>query len=42
LKDAEKVEKEIEETRESYKAVATRGSILYFVIANLAGIDPMY
>ena len=39
---AEAVEKEINETRNSYKDVSVRGSILYFVIADLAGIDPMY
>lgn len=29
-------------TRNTYKAVSERGSVLYFVIADLAGIDPMY
>jgi len=33
---------EINETRNLYTKVAIRGSILYFVIADLAGIDPMY
>jgi dynein heavy chain len=32
----------ITEQRESYRTAATRGSILYFVIADLALIDPMY
>eukprot|EP00924_Labyrinthula_sp_SR-Ha-C_P002719 maker-scaffold_13-snap-gene-5.1-mRNA-1 protein AED:0.01 eAED:0.01 QI:0/0/0/1/0.66/0.42/7/0/4146 len=32
----------IEEIRESYKEVALRGSLIYFVIAELANIDPMY
>ena len=36
------VEEEINNTRNHYRAVAIRGSILYFVIADLAGIDPMY
>jgi dynein heavy chain len=36
------VEEEINKTRNSYRSVAVRGSILYFVIADLAGIDPMY
>lgn len=36
------VEEEINNTRNHYKTVAVRGSILYFVIADLAGIDPMY
>ncbi len=33
---------EISEARQKYHVVAERGSILYFVIADLAGIDPMY
>lgn len=36
------VEEEINNTRNHYRSVAIRGSILYFVIADLAGIDPMY
>jgi dynein heavy chain len=36
------VEVEINETRNLYTDVAIRGSILYFVIADLGGIDPMY
>ena len=36
------VEEEINNTRNQYRSVAVRGSILYFVIADLAGIDPMY
>lgn len=36
------VQEDINLTRQSYKSVAIRGSILYFVIADLAGIDPMY
>ena len=31
-----------EHAREAYRPVATRGSILYFVVADFAGIDPMY
>ena len=33
---------EIDQARESYRVVAKRGSVLYFVIADLALIDPMY
>ena len=40
--EAEKTEVEIREARESYRSVATRGSLIYFVIADLPGIDPMY
>jgi len=36
------VEAEINETRSIYTPVAIRGSILYFVIADLSNIDPMY
>ncbi len=42
LAEAEEVEVEINETRNSYKDVSIRGSILYFVIADLCGVDPMY
>lgn len=42
LIEAEEVEKTINETRNSYKEVSIRGSILYFVISDLATIDPMY
>lgn len=36
------VEVEINETRNMYTSVAIRGSILYFVIADMGGVDPMY
>lgn len=36
------VEEDINQTRNQYRTVAIRGSILYFVIADMAGIDPMY
>jgi dynein heavy chain, axonemal len=36
------VEHEINETRNQYRTVAIRGSVLYFVIADLSKIDPMY
>eukprot|EP01038_Epipyxis_sp_PR26KG_P006339 gene6339-8727_t len=40
--EAEVTEQIINEARDRYTIVATRGSIIYFVIADLAGIDPMY
>ena len=40
--EAEQTAKVIQETRESYRPAAVRGSALYFVIADLALIDPMY
>ena len=40
--EAEITEVDINEARGRYQSVATRGSIIYFVIADLASIDPMY
>jgi dynein heavy chain len=40
--EAEITEQDINEARGRYLDVATRGSIIYFVIADLAGVDPMY
>lgn len=37
LTEAEVTTKEINEIREGYRVVATRGSVIYFVVANLAG-----
>ena len=42
MAEAEKTAKIISEKREGYRSVARRGSVLYFVIADLAMIDPMY
>ncbi|XP_043943753.1 dynein axonemal heavy chain 3-like [Protopterus annectens] len=35
-------EREIDETRDGYRPVANHSSVLFFVISNLAYIDPMY
>lgn len=40
--EAEQTAKMIDENRENYRVVARRGSVLYFVVADLANIDPMY
>eukprot|EP00741_Cyanophora_paradoxa_P012299 tig00000169_g11885.t1 len=40
--EAEVAEKEIDATRERYRPVAYRGSILFFSISNLSLVDPMY
>jgi len=42
MAEAEQTAILITKNRESYRPVARRGSILYFVIADLALIDPMY
>ncbi|XP_037937177.1 dynein heavy chain 6, axonemal [Teleopsis dalmanni] len=42
LIDTEETEKVITKTREQYRSLASRGAILYFVVAGLAEIDPMY
>ncbi|XP_018593809.2 dynein heavy chain 6, axonemal [Scleropages formosus] len=42
LKEAEATELMINAAREKYRPVATRGSVMYFVIASLSEIDPMY
>ncbi|XP_044515237.1 dynein axonemal heavy chain 6 [Gracilinanus agilis] len=42
LIEAESTEKMINAAREKYRPVATRGSVMYFVIASLSEIDPMY
>eukprot|EP00981_Chlorochromonas_danica_P000077 scaffold30_cov166-Ochromonas_danica.AAC.10 len=42
LSEAEATTKEINSTREGYRVVARRGSVIYFVVANLALVDPMY
>jgi dynein heavy chain len=39
---AEVTEKNISLAREKYRPVASRGSVLYFVVAQLAELDPMY
>lgn len=42
LIETEATEEKISVTRDKYRSVATRGSVLYFVVADLAEIDPMY
>ncbi|XP_075319652.1 dynein axonemal heavy chain 6 [Odontesthes bonariensis] len=42
LEDAEATELMINSARERYRPVATQGSVLYFVIASLSEIEPMY
>ncbi len=40
--EAEETEKEIDATRELYRPVALRASLLFFCISDLATVDPMY
>jgi dynein heavy chain len=42
VSEAETTERSINEAREHYRPAATRGSILYFVVADLSLISPMY
>ena len=42
LEKAETTAKKINKERRSYRPIAVRGSILYFVISSLANIDSMY
>lgn len=42
MAEAEKTAEMINQNREYYRPVARRGSVLYFVIAELSLIDPMY
>ena len=42
LKEAEVTEEKISTAREKYRVVATRGSVMYFVIADMAEVEPMY
>lgn len=42
LEESETTEKEISIAREKYRSAANHGSTLYFVVASLAEIDPMY
>ena len=41
-KIAEETTTKINESRQGYRAIATHSSVLFFVIADLANIDPMY
>ncbi|CAI8029533.1 Dynein heavy chain 6, axonemal [Geodia barretti] len=42
LAEAEQTELQISTAREKYRKVATRGSVMYFVVAVLGDVDPMY
>ena len=42
MENTEKLNKKLELSREVYRTVAQRGSILFFVISDISLIDPMY
>ena len=42
MKESEITEKAIDETRESYRPVAYRASLLFFCVVDLATVDNMY
>jgi dynein heavy chain len=42
VKESEETNISINEAREVYRRAATRGSIVYFIISDMANIDPMY
>lgn len=42
VQEAEVTEKEIDAARQTYIPVAVRVAILYFCVADLSNIDPMY
>ena len=42
LEEAQQVEIVIDKTRDFYRPVAERGTILYFAITDMSGINQMY
>eukprot|EP01045_Picozoa_sp_COSAG04_P048230 COSAG04_NODE_18391_length_443_cov_0.598837_1_plen_147_part_11 len=42
LKNAEETDARITETREEYRPVAIRGSVLYFLVAGMTDVNNMY
>lgn len=42
VSESSAIEERLNEVREQYRGAATRGAILYFVVVEMAGIDPMY
>lgn len=42
LESIENIFKHIDETRNLYRSIAERGSILFFVVSDISNIDPMY
>ena len=42
IKESSIIEQQVNKAREQYREIATRGAILYFVLVDIAKIDPMY
>lgn len=42
VRDAQHTEADINTAREKYRIVPQRGSLLYFVVADMSLLDPMY
>lgn len=42
LAESEMTEEKISSAREKYICVAERGSVMYFVVADMGEVDPMY
>lgn len=42
IQETEKAEREIQATRKNYLPIATRGALLYFVVASLTQVEYMY
>ena len=42
LKEADETKIQIDEKREQYRSVATRGSIMYFAIVEMSNVNVMY
>lgn len=42
IKETEKAESKIQATRKNYLPIATRGALLYFVVAGLSHVEKMY
>lgn len=42
MEDSKITEVEIEKSRGAYRSVATRGSVLYFAVATMSSLSPMY
>ena len=42
VREAEKTQALVVTSRETYRPVAVRGAVIYFVIADMGTVDPMY